>query len=105
MKAVETLDRCLGRIAQALEAAGGQMLITADHGNVEQMRDASTEQAHTAHTCEPVPLVYVGPQNVTLRDGATLSDVAPTLLELMHLDIPGEMTGKSIARLEERQSA
>ncbi len=105
VKAVETLDECLGRIAAALKAHGGQMLITADHGNVEQMRDTTTDQPHTAHTCEPVPLVYVGPQELRLLDGATLSDVAPTLLDLMHLEAPPEMTGKSIARFEERRSA
>lgn len=105
VKAVETLDACLGRIAEALEATGGQMLITADHGNVEQMRDPSTNQAHTAHTCEPVPLVYFGPQAVKLSSGATLSDIAPTMLDLMHLEAPAEMTGESIAQIEERQSA
>jgi 2,3-bisphosphoglycerate-independent phosphoglycerate mutase len=103
--AVETLDHCLGRIAETLEASGGQMLITADHGNVEQMRDHTSNQAHTAHTCEPVPLVYVGPQQLKLRSGASLADVAPTLLDLMHLDAPAEMTGESIVEHEERQSA
>jgi len=97
--AVETLDRCLGRVETALARTGGQMLITADHGNVEQMFDRSTEQAHTAHTSEPVPLVYVGPKNVTLAPGGTLSDVAPTILALMHLDTPAEMTGKSLASI------
>ncbi len=105
VKAVETLDECLGRIESAIVEAGGQMLITADHGNVEQMRDESTGQAHTAHTCEPVPLVYIGPQALKLTSGGTLSDVAPTLLELMHLEKPAEMTGQSVAQLEERRSA
>jgi 2,3-bisphosphoglycerate-independent phosphoglycerate mutase len=105
VKAVETLDECLGRIETAIVEAGGQMLITADHGNVEQMRDHGTGQAHTAHTCEPVPLVYIGPQSVKLNSGGTLSDVAPTLLELMHLEKPAEMTGHSVAQLEERRSA
>ena len=63
VKAVETLDECLGRLETALAEVGGQMLITADHGNVEQMLDHVSEQAHTAHTSEPVPLVYVGPRN------------------------------------------
>tara|TARA_A100001037_G_scaffold131137_3_gene118909 strand:+ start:1199 stop:2752 length:1554 start_codon:yes stop_codon:yes gene_type:complete len=105
VQAVETLDICLGRIHEALRSNGGQMLITADHGNVEQMRDDATNQAHTAHTCEPVPLVYVGPQSIDLDSGATLSDVAPTLLDLMHLEVPPEMTGRSIARFKERRSA
>ncbi len=103
--AVETLDKCLGRIEAALQKAGGQMLITADHGNVEQMLDHVNEQAHTAHTSEPVPLVYVGPKDVSLAPNGTLSDVAPTLLALMHLDIPAEMTGKSLATIEALESA
>jgi 2,3-bisphosphoglycerate-independent phosphoglycerate mutase len=102
---VETLDLCLGRLAEAITDVGGQMLITADHGNVEQMSDANTGQAHTAHTSEPVPLVYVGAQHVELRGGGTLADVAPSLLDLMHLEIPSEMTGHSLVKLRERQSA
>ena len=103
--AVETLDGCLGRIEQALAEAGGQMLITADHGNVEKMRDRGTGQAHTAHTSEPVPLVYVGPQQVELDDAGLLSDVAPTLLDLMNLEKPVEMTGRSLARIRAQRSA
>jgi 2,3-bisphosphoglycerate-independent phosphoglycerate mutase len=105
VKAVETLDACLARLVTAIEETGGQMLITADHGNVEQMEDDSTGQAHTAHTSEPVPLVYVGPQDVTLADGGVLADVAPTLLSLMHMEVPAEMTGHSLARVRERRSA
>ena len=81
------------------------MLITADHGNVERMRDHAHDQPHTAHTCEPVPLVYVGPQEIDLDEGATLSDVAPTMLALMHLEAPAEMTGRCIAHFKERRSA
>ncbi|MDZ7670270.1 MAG: 2,3-bisphosphoglycerate-independent phosphoglycerate mutase [Gammaproteobacteria bacterium] len=103
--AVETLDECLGRLEAAINASGGQMLITADHGNVEKMRDDASGQAHTAHTAEPVPLVYVGGQQVRLRDHGTLADVAPTMLSLMHIDVPREMTGRSLLLLEERQSA
>ena len=95
IKAVECIDVCLARIVTALEAAGGQCLITADHGNVEQMSDRSTGQPHTAHTAEPVPLVYVGPQQIKLK-GGMLSDVAPTLLALMGLKQPTEMTGQSL---------
>ena len=97
VKAVETLDCCLQRIVAAVEATGADCLITADHGNVERMKDAATGQPHTAHTVEPVPLVYVGQQKVTLDPGGTLSDVAPTLLALMGLSIPEEMTGHSLA--------
>ena len=94
--AVECLDKCIARIAAALEKVGGEALITADHGNVEQMSDHDTGQAHTAHTCEPVPFVYVGPRQIEMRDGGILSDVAPTLLTLMGLSQPAEMTGRSI---------
>ena len=96
VQAVETVDRCLGRIVAAVEATGGHCLITADHGNVERMRDAMTGQPHTAHTAELVPLVYVGPDDVGLDAGGTLSDVAPTLLELMGLPPPAEMRGRSL---------
>ncbi|SDT89638.1 2,3-bisphosphoglycerate-independent phosphoglycerate mutase [Halopseudomonas salegens] len=99
VKAVECLDDCMRRIVSALQRVGGEALITADHGNVEQMADHSTGQAHTAHTCEPVPFVYVGPRAVSLRDGGILSDVAPTMLTLLGLEQPAEMTGRSIASL------
>lgn len=97
IKAVECLDACLARVVKALEASGGQCLITADHGNVERLADPATGQAHTAHTSEPVPLVYVGPQEVQLSaDGGRLSDIAPSLLALMGLPQPKEMTGRSL---------
>ena len=94
VKAVECLDECIERIIQALEQVNGQCLITADHGNVEQMNNEETGQAHTAHTCEPVPLVYAGPKALQIKEGGILSDIAPTLLNLMELPIPEEMTGK-----------
>src|SRR5690606_31202925 len=97
VKAAECIDQCLKRINEALLANDGQALITADHGNCEQMADASTGQAHTAHTTGPVPLVYVGTQPIRLRDGGKLSDVAPTLLALMQLEQPAEMTGEALA--------
>ena len=96
VQAVECLDACLGRIVKALDKVGGEALITADHGNVEQMSDESTGQAHTAHTCEPVPFIYVGKRSATVRDGGVLADVAPTMLTLMDLPIPTQMTGRSI---------
>jgi 2,3-bisphosphoglycerate-independent phosphoglycerate mutase len=99
VKAVECLDSCVGRIVAALDKVGGEALITADHGNVEQMEDDSTGQAHTAHTCEPVPLIYVGKRQLSMRDDGVLADVAPTMLTLMDLPIPAEMTGTSIVEL------
>ena len=94
VKAVETLDACLARIVEAVRETGSQCLITADHGNVEQMADPDTGQVQTAHTCEPVPLVYIGPKKVRFSSGGVLSDLAPTLLALMELPIPEEMTGR-----------
>ena len=96
VRAVETLDECLDRIVAAVHDTNADCLITADHGNVEQMSDAKTGQAHTAHTCEPVPLIYVGPRKLRFRAGGTLADVAPTLLTLMQLPVPKEMTGRSL---------
>ncbi len=99
VKAVNVLDQCLGRIIQALEEINGECLITADHGNAEQMRDPHSGQAHTAHTCELVPLVYFNQRDCMMenRQGG-LADIAPTLLYLMGLDEPDEMTGESLVR-------
>ncbi|MFW6092926.1 MAG: 2,3-bisphosphoglycerate-independent phosphoglycerate mutase [Pseudomonadota bacterium] len=105
VRAVETLDQCLGRLEAALAEVGGQMLVTADHGNVERMSDRDSGQAHTAHTSEPVPLLYIGPQQVAFTGAGILADVAPTLLSLMHLEIPEEMTGRSLVEIRERRSA
>ena len=91
IKAVETLDACLARLEAAIEAVSGHMLVTADHGNVEQMQDPSSNQEHTAHTSNLVPLVYVGENALDLRAGGSLCDVAPTLLDLMQLEVPPEM--------------
>ena len=91
---VETLDECLGAIAAAVEDSGGQCLITSDHGNAEHMREGN--QAHTAHTSAPVPLLYLGPLALQFDDGGSLCDVAPTLLALMGLPQPGEMTGRPL---------
>jgi 2,3-bisphosphoglycerate-independent phosphoglycerate mutase len=92
IKAVETVDHCLTRVRSALEAAGGEMLITADHGNVEQMEDPETNQPHTAHTSNPVPLIYVG-RPAELEDSGALCDVAPSLLKMMGVAQPSEMKG------------
>lgn len=99
VQAVECLDNCLDRIVTALDKVGGEALITADHGNVEKMEDESTGQAHTAHTCEPVPFIYVGKRSASMRSNGVLADVAPTMLTLMGLPIPAEMTGRSIVEL------
>lgn len=99
VSAVETLDQCLGAIASALERHGGQCLVTSDHGNAERMRDG--DQAHTAHTSAPVPLLYLGPTALTLQSGGTLCDVAPTLLALMGLPQPREMTGRPLFASEQ----
>ena len=96
IKACESVDAGLGRVLAALEAAGGAMIVTADHGNCEMMIDSETGGPHTAHTTNPVPVALVGgPEGVTLRDGR-LADLAPTLLELMGLELPPEMTGRSL---------
>lgn len=95
VQAVEVIDGCLARITAALEESGGQALITADHGNVELMKDPYTRQPHTSHTSWPVGLVYAGPQQIALRNGS-LADLAPTLLTLMELPVPEEMTGHSL---------
>lgn len=96
VKAVEAVDACLGRIIAALEATGGQCLITADHGNVEQMLSDDGTQPLTSHTLEPVPLVLVTPESgVSIQDGA-LCDIAPTLLDMMGMEKPNEMTGNSL---------
>ena len=94
--AVETVDECLGRVRQALDRHGGQALITADHGNVEQMRDDATGQPHTAHTSCKVPLVYCGPETPRFVTGGVLADVAPTTLALMDIAPPAAMTGRSL---------
>jgi 2,3-bisphosphoglycerate-independent phosphoglycerate mutase len=96
--AIEAVDTCLGRVVEAVARAGGELVITADHGNAEQMLDPVTGQAHTAHTGNPVPLVYVGRPAEMARRGS-LQDVAPTLLDLMGVPQPAEMGGHSLLRL------
>ena len=97
IRAVETLDGCLKRLSAATLAAGGALVITADHGNAEKMHDHDTAQPHTAHTMNPVPLIVMGrgTEGKALRDGR-LADVAPTVLELMGLPRPAAMTGESL---------
>ncbi|PPD19262.1 MAG: phosphoglycerate mutase (2,3-diphosphoglycerate-independent) [Methylomonas sp.] len=93
--AVEAVDHCLQQITDALLQVGGQMLLTADHGNIEQMVDEATGQPHTAHTTNPVPLVYVGGSRA-LKNGGNLSDLAPTLLAILGIEQPAEMNGQPL---------
>jgi len=97
VEAIEVIDQCLGRVLEALQSAGAEALITADHGNAEQMLGKDTGQAHTAHTSNPVPLLYIG-RPAQMLDGS-LSDVIPSVLSLMGLEIPMEMTGRSLIQL------
>jgi 2,3-bisphosphoglycerate-independent phosphoglycerate mutase len=100
VKAVEALDTCVGRVVNAMLENGGEVLITADHGNAEQMLDRSTNQAHTAHTLNLVPFLYIGRRAEMAPAGeGALKDVAPTLLAMMGLPQPPEMTGKPLIRL------
>ena len=98
VQAIEALDGCLGRITEALDNIGGEMLVTADHGNAELMLNTETGQAYTAHTTNPVPLIYVGRPAQMLEHGA-LSDIAPTMLYLMNMALPPEMTGTPLVEL------
>ncbi|HEY7680542.1 MAG TPA: 2,3-bisphosphoglycerate-independent phosphoglycerate mutase, partial [Terriglobia bacterium] len=97
IKAVETVDACLARVASSAARSGTRLLVTADHGNCEVMIDPDTGGPHTAHTTNPVPFVAVGTDITSLRSGGALCDVAPTILELMGLEQPPEMTGASLA--------
>src|SRR5437763_939347 len=104
-KAVETVDACLGRLSQAVEKAGGTLVITADHGNAEMMRDPKTGEPHTAHTLNPVPFVVVNPPVAVRVEGGRLADVAPTLLDLLGLPKPAAMTGHSLLVTDQRRRA
>jgi 2,3-bisphosphoglycerate-independent phosphoglycerate mutase len=98
VKAVETIDSCLGRLIEVIRKKDGEMLITADHGNAEQMRGEDTGQSHTAHTSNRVPFVYVGKRDITFNEAGVLADVAPTMLDLLGLDKPNEMNGHNLIR-------
>jgi 2,3-bisphosphoglycerate-independent phosphoglycerate mutase len=105
-RAVEAVDACLGKLAAAVEQAGGTLVITADHGNAEQMTDPSTGQPHTAHTLNPVPFVVVNPPaGLVGVENGRLADVAPSLLSLLGIDQPKAMTGKSLVRWAEPRRA
>ena len=101
VKAIETLDLCLTDIIKTILKIGGEALITADHGNAEFMYDPNTKQPHTAHTNALLPFIYIGDRKINLlREYGALSDVAPSLLTLLGLPIPEEMTGKSLLKFE-----
>jgi bisphosphoglycerate-independent phosphoglycerate mutase (AlkP superfamily) len=97
IKAIETIDKCVGRVVEAVVEVGGQMFITADHGNAEQLVDYETGEPLTAHTTNPVPFILVNYDPAyTLREGGALCDIIPTLIEMMGMEQPKEMTGKSL---------
>jgi 2,3-bisphosphoglycerate-independent phosphoglycerate mutase len=97
VKAVETVDACLGEIYRAVRAKGGAWLITADHGNAELMVDPTTGGPHTAHTTNPVPLVLIADHlPAGLREGGALADIAPTLLGVMGIPLPPQMGGHDL---------
>jgi 2,3-bisphosphoglycerate-independent phosphoglycerate mutase len=100
IKAVETVDEGVGRLAQAIRDVGGALLVTADHGNCELMRDPETGEPHTAHTTNPVPVLLVDGNGAELASGR-LADVAPTLLDLLGLQKPAQMTGVTLLRLRD----
>ena len=95
VKAIEAIDECVGKVIKAINEVNGVLLITADHGNAEQMVDYKTGEPHTAHTTNPVPLVLIGMEDVKLKEGK-LADLAPTMLDIMGLEKPEEMTGESL---------
>ncbi len=101
VKAVEVVDGCVGEIVDRILSAGGAVLLTADHGNAEKMRDSDTDQPHTAHTTNPVPftLITSDRKSYPLREDGILADVAPTVLQLMHIPQPEAMTGRTLINL------
>jgi len=101
IQAIETIDTCIGRVIAALHQVGGEALITADHGNAEKMFDAQTGQPHTAHTSDAIPLLYYGRKARCVSSAGTLADVAPSLLYLMGIKTPTEMTGRVLFELAE----
>jgi 2,3-bisphosphoglycerate-independent phosphoglycerate mutase len=106
IKAVEAVDTCLGRLVEAVTHQGGVLLVTADHGNCEMMRDPVTGGPHTAHTLNLVPLMLVnGPADVVAINDGKLADIAPTMLDLMGLPKPVEMTGQSLIRRDSARRA
>lgn len=99
IKAIETIDHCVKEVVTTAKSVGGEVIITADHGNAEKMYDEQTQQPHTAHTSDPVPFIYVGRNAKIVKTDGALSDIAPTMLYLLGIDKPTEMTGTSIVKL------
>jgi 2,3-bisphosphoglycerate-independent phosphoglycerate mutase len=100
VQAIEIIDECLGKIIAASNKTGGEILITADHGNAELMYDNKTKQPHTAHTSDPVPFIYLGRPAKIDKENGKLSDIAPTMLYLMGIEQPTDMTGNSLVKLQ-----
>jgi len=100
VSAIEALDECIQRVYDAMKHVGGEMLITADHGNAEKMRDAETGQPHTAHTTNLVPFIYVG-RDGEMSTSGSLADVVPTMIYCMDLEKPAEMSGHSLVEFIE----
>ncbi|HBH92260.1 MAG TPA: 2,3-bisphosphoglycerate-independent phosphoglycerate mutase, partial [Bacteroides sp.] len=97
IKAIETVDGCVGRVVDAIRKVDGQMFICADHGNAEKLIDYETGEPFTAHTTNPVPFILVNyDENYTLREGGRLADIVPTLIEMMGMEKPADMTGESL---------
>ncbi len=97
IKAVEAVDACVGKAVAALKEADGTMFLCADHGNAEQLIDYDTKESFTAHTTNPVPFILINyDDKYTLREGGCLADIVPTLIEIMGMEQPREMTGKSL---------
>ena len=97
IKAIETIDNAVGKVVKEIQKQNGVLIITADHGNAEQMIDNKTGEPHTAHTTNPVPLILIGMENIELKQGK-LADIAPTMLDIMGVEKPKEMTGNSIIK-------
>jgi 2,3-bisphosphoglycerate-independent phosphoglycerate mutase len=100
IKAMEALDTCIGQVVNAMESIGGEIIITADHGNAELMEDYENKQVHTQHTTNIVPFLYIG-RKATIKSNGRLSDIAPTLLHLMGEKQPSEMTGQNLIQLND----
>ena len=100
IKAIEVVDECLGKVVESVQSVHGNLFVLADHGNADVMIDKKTGEPYTAHTTNPVPFILVSEEDYRLREGGCLADVAPTLLELMGIPQPKEMTGKSLLRKE-----
>ena len=98
IKAVETVDKCVGNIKTTLDSLNGIMLLTADHGNSETMLDTETKMPHTSHTCNKVPLILISPNSDLKLKNGKLADIGPTILELMSIKSPSSMNGESLLK-------